>query len=184
MWRIEIAKSFENRLTRSNYCQFISFCWNSSLGHSTFGHSSINLYNNYASTPYATYTAPQYTTANPNRCPPNANIKPSTAAGGSEHREYDATIRTTNKQSSAFKYVLRKTKFDNGSSTGAGDITVVANNTSHATNNTKNERKRYNETVIEEGHNNRLVSINKIRLLILKQLPRNFSPFNCDCFCG
>lgn len=113
----------------------------SSLGNSNFGHSNINLYNNYASASYATYTAPQYTTANPNRCPANANIKPSSGAAG-DHPEG----KTTNKPSSirCGHHVLRKT---NGNNTGGSD-TVVAN---------KHERQ-FNESVIEEGHNNNFVS--------------------------
>lgn len=125
------------------------------MGHTPFDQTSINLYNNYAGTSYATYTAPQYTTANRNRCPANANIKPTT----SEHREYETTIKTTNSKR-LYKYVLQKTKLDNGNSGGNScDITVV-NNTSYTSANTKNARKRFNESsVIEEEHNNRLVRI-------------------------
>lgn len=116
----------------------------SSLGNSNFGHSNINLYNNYASASYATYTAPQYTTANPNRCPANANIKPtSSCAAAGDHPEG----KTTNKQPLASircgHHVLRKSNGNNG-----GSDTVVAN---------KHERQ-FNESVIEEGHNNNFVS--------------------------
>lgn len=116
----------------------------SSLGNSNFGHSNINLYNNYASASYATYTAPQYTTANPNRCPANANIKPtSSCASAGDHPEG----KTTNKQPLASircgHHVLRKSNGNNG-----GTDTVVAN---------KHERQ-FNESVIEEGHNNNFVS--------------------------
>ncbi|XP_055319449.1 cyclic nucleotide-gated cation channel subunit A isoform X2 [Sitodiplosis mosellana] len=111
----------------------------SSLGNSNFGHSNINLYNNYASASYATYTAPQYTTANPNRCPANANIKPtSSCATAGDHSEG----KTTNKPPASIRcghHVLRKSNGNNG-----GSDTVVAN---------KHERQ-FNESVIEEGHNN------------------------------
>lgn len=41
---------------------------------SPFGHGgNQSIYNHYTTAPYAMYTAPQYTTANPNRCPSNAN---------------------------------------------------------------------------------------------------------------
>lgn len=132
------------------------------MGHTSFGQSNINLYNNYASASYNTYTTPQFTTANPNRCPANANIAPtsSTAATNVEHCEYETTVKTTNKKSSTYKYghhLSRKSKFDNGNGSGSSDITVVANNTSYTT--TKHER-RSNESVIEEGHNNNFVSRN------------------------
>lgn len=110
----------------------------SSLGHSNFGHSNINLYNNYA-----TYTqAPQYTTANPNRCPANANIRPtSSGAATGDHPE----SKTTNKPLSSIRYhVQRKSKLDNGN----GSDTVVANK----------HGRQFNESVIEEGHNNNSVS--------------------------
>lgn len=132
------------------------------MGHTSFGQSNINLYNNYASASYNTYTTPQFTTANPNRCPANANIAPtsSTAATNVEHCEYETTVKTTNKKSSTYKYghhLSRKSKFDNGNGSGSSDITVVANNTSYTT--TKHERLS-NESVIEEGHNNNFVSRN------------------------
>lgn len=127
---------------------FFSIWRHSSLGHSNFGHSNINLYNNYASASYATYTAPQYTTANPNRCPPNANIKPTSGgAGGSSTSsggDRQDTRSGSNKSHRFGHHVLRKSKFDNGS----GSDAVVAN---------RHDRS-FNESVIEEGRNNNFVS--------------------------
>lgn len=131
------------------------------MDHTTFGHTNINLYNNYASSSYATYTSPQYTTANPNRCPPNANIKPTSSgygSGGASDRN-DSSKSTTKQQSTkhGHHHILRKNKLDNGSSTTStttnptGDVTVVANNCNAVTT-TKHER--FNESVIEEGQNN------------------------------
>lgn len=113
------------------------------MGHTNFGNSNVNLYNNYASASYATYTAPQYTTANPNRCPPNANVKPtSSGAITGDHPE----SRTQNRPSIRYggHHGLRKSKLDNGN----GSDTVVGN---------KHERQ-FNDIVIEEGHNNNFVS--------------------------
>lgn len=116
----------------------------SSLGNSNFGHSNINLYNNYASASYATYTAPQYTTANPNRCPANANIKPtSSCSAAGDHPEGKATNKQPLASIRCGHHVLRKSNGNNG-----GSDTVVAN---------KHERQ-FNESVIEEGHNNNFVS--------------------------
>lgn len=114
------------------------------MGNTNFGNSNVNLYNNYASASYATYTAPQYTTANPNRCPANANVK-STSSGAitGDHPE----SRTQNRPSIRYgNHGLRKSKLDN--SITNGNDTVVGN---------KHERQ-LNESVIEEGHNNNFVS--------------------------
>lgn len=127
-----------------SFSLFFIFILGSSLGNSNFGNSNINLYNNYASASYATYTAPQYTTANPNRCPANANIK----ASSSDAASIEQDNKTTNKQLPSIRYsqhVLRKSKLDNGK--GSGD-TVVANK----------HGRQFNESVIEEGHNNNSVS--------------------------
>lgn len=120
------------------------------------------MYNNYASSSYATYTAPQYTTANPNRCPPNANIIPNIkptcggsggggSGGGGASSSSNSGSRQDNRSSSNKSsshrfghHVLRKSKFDNGS----GSDTVVAN---------RHDRS-FNESVIDEGHNNNFVS--------------------------
>lgn len=132
--------------------------YSSTLGQSNFGHGNINLYNNYASASYSTYTAPQYTTANPNRCPPNANIKPTCGGSGSGSGGGGAGSSSSSRldhrfgsnKSSSYRFghhVQRKSRFDNGS----GSDTVVAN---------RHDRS-YNESVIEEGHNNNFVSTSR-----------------------
>lgn len=163
---LSISESLSRRSVSFNWCFYpnifnfsnsvlspspISFPFFSSLNgpnHSPFGHSSHNLYNHYASPPYATYTAPQYTTANPNRCPSNSNDK--TDRNDADSRTRRAKHQQQQQQQpvstqAASKYgrhmSSRTSKLDNGN-----DI-AVANNAFV----TRNERRMFNETVIEEG---------------------------------
>lgn len=132
-----------------------------SCGCSNFENTNINLYNNYANAPYATYTAPQYTTANPNRCPANANVRPTSSDGGNSGIDCHADhqdAKTTNRPSVSVRtcghHVLRKSKFDNSNNTD----TVVTN------------KRQLNESVIEEGHNNNFVSTLLFAFVIITSL--------------
>lgn len=133
------------------------------MEHTTFGHTNINLYNNYASSSYATYKSPQYTTANPNRCPANANIKLNANIGtGSENAicvERTKNQKISNKQHSIKRghHQICRTnnnRWDNGNNGSKNNRTVVAN----YTNRTLINHDPFHDSVIEEGHNN-LVSI-------------------------
>lgn len=142
-------------LTLSYLIVCISFINFSSLEHTTFGHTNINLYNNYASSSYATYTQPQYTTANPNRCPANANIKLNANIGSGsgnaiEHTENQRASNTSNSIKRGHHPKCRKNnRWDNGNNGNKNYRTVVANNTNCTLN-----HDPFNESVIEEGHNN------------------------------
>lgn len=92
-------------------------------------HSNLNLYNHYASASYATYTSPQYTTANPNRCPSNTN----------DHLDLQ---EAENRKAKKLRKLSKISKLDNGNDVAVANNSVVA----------KNERRMLNETVIEEGH--------------------------------
>lgn len=104
-------------------------------------HSNINLYNNYASASYATYTAPQYTTANPNRCPANANIKPTSSDSCGDHSHATNAINTPQKS-------IHENNNRNGNSNANASDAVAASKHEHTV----------NESVIEEGQHNNIVS--------------------------
>lgn len=127
------------------------------MEHTTFGHTNINLYNNYASSSYATYTSPQYTTANPNRCPANANIKVNANIGSGSGNAI-CVERTENQKTSIKQHSIKRghhqkcrknNRWDNGNNGSKNNRTVVANNTNCTLN-----HDPFNDSVIEEGHNN------------------------------
>lgn len=162
------------------YIQFLSifpFSYSTLNGPShnitPFGHGSQSVYNRYKA-PYATYTAPQYTTANPNRCPPNTNAQmdlPYDEATTSIKMHYDD-------QPHHSRHGVRK-KFgsntdgsdDGACSSSAADAAIVT-----VTNHSFQPRK--SETVIEEGHHD----INHVRILSLSLYFLRVLFFSCLIF--